>query len=183
MKFNKLLCVKRSEIEGSAAYEHAMRDGTIEGVSIRVTSASRGPGWEIIQLGKRSLHDADSTEPLETSAFMVAPREPYVDELTRHRFTHQIFIPVTGPILAVSGESTTENPDEPDLRRTVLVPVIPGEGVLLKRGAWHTLPFTFEREVVCMSVMHRETVAAYHDIRDLLAERWVGVVRWSDPSA
>jgi hypothetical protein len=61
-----------------------------------------------------------------------------------------------------------------------MVPVEPGEAVELSKGAWHTLPFTFTSKSLGLSVMHRESLDSYHDVRDLAAEGWVGILKWRD---
>lgn len=182
MKFNKHLCATRSEIEGATAYERATSRNEIEGVPIAITSSRKGPGWYVAAADTVPLRDERTSEPLETSAFRIVPRAPYIDELTRHRTTLQVFLPLTGPILAVAGEGREDDPDQPDLRKTVLVPVHPGEAIVIDRGTWHTLPFTFVSEVMCMSVMHRESLDSYHDVRDILVSGAVGMVRWNDPA-
>ena len=181
MKFNKHLCATRSEIEGPAAYELGIARQELEGVPIAVENARKGAGWWVARADTVALRDERTSEPLEASAFRIVPRAPYIDELTRHRTTLQVFLPLTGAILAVAGGSREDDPDQPDLRRTVLVPVQPGEAIVIDRGTWHTLPFTFVSEVLCMSVMHRESLDSYHDVRDVLVSGAVGVVRWNDP--
>jgi hypothetical protein len=41
----------------------------------------------------------------------------------------------------------------------------------------------FAAPVVGLSVMHREALDAYHDVRDLPAAGWVGVLALHDPVA
>jgi ureidoglycolate hydrolase len=181
MKFNKHLCAVRSEIEGPAAYRQAIERHEIEAIPIVATAARKGQGWWVAAATAVPLRDERATEPLEISAFSISPRAAYVDELTRHRTTLQVFLPLTGALLAVAGEGRAEEPEQPDLLRTVLIPVHPGEAIVIERGTWHTLPFAFVSDVLCLSVMHRESLDTYHDVRDVLTSGAVGVLAWTDP--
>lgn len=176
MKFNRERTATRSELEGLEVYEAAFRTGQLERVDVPVADGTEEPGiWRVLPLEEVSYRDDAATEPLEISEVVIEPRELVVDELTRHRGTPQLFVPVTGSFGAVvaAGRSDGAAPDPDTLR---IVPVTPGYAIEVGRGTWHTLPFSFATRVVGLSVMHREELDAYHDVRDLAAEGWVGVV-------
>jgi ureidoglycolate hydrolase len=111
---------------------------------------------------------------------VIEPRAPVIDELTRHRHTPQLFVPITGQIMGVVAASQHDDDSKPDPHRIVMVPVSPGEVLEVAPGTWHTLPFAFVTNVLCLSVMHREDLDSYHDVRDLAAEGWIGVLEWLD---
>lgn len=182
MKFNRERTAVRSDLEGLAAYRRAIQDGSLLEVRFRPTpERTHLPYWSVGPVETLSLNDKEASQPLEVSAFLIRERAAVVDELTRHRYTHQVFIPVTGSVLGVVGQSRPDNPEQPDSDRLEAVSVRPGEGLWVGRGTWHTLPFTFTQQVVCLSVMHREDLDSYHDVRDLVAAGWVGFLDWNDP--
>lgn len=184
MKFHKARTARASPIEGVEAYERAFADGTLRRVVVTPCEIDgEPPTWRRTPLAGLELRDDDATEPLEVSDVAIRPRALVVDELTRHRFTHQVFIPVTAPFMAVVAPSRSDDPDSPDAERLRMVPVAPGEAFVVGRGAWHTLPYVFSHEVLGLSVMHRETLDAYHDVRDLATEGWIGVLGLHDPAA
>lgn len=182
MKFNKAHTATRSPLEGLDAYDQAFRAGTLRKVSLYPSTDSSHPGvWEKLQLRGFSWKGDVEKEPLEVAAFHILPRGLVIDELTRHRKTDQVFVPVTGPLMAVAGPSLEEDPDMPDPDRLSLVAIRPGEAIRVKASTWHTLPFAIVHEVTCMSIIQRETMDAYHDLRDLAAAGWVGIPTWADP--
>lgn len=184
MKFNRDRTSVRSDLEGIADYRRAIKDGSLLEVRLRQTSErSNLPYWSVGQVETFCLNDEKAGQPLEVSAFVIRERAAIVDELTRHRYTHQVFIPITGSVLGVVGQSCPGNPDQPDSNGLQVVSVRPGEGLWVGRGTWHTLPFTFTQQVACLSVMHREDLDSYHDVRDLAVAGWVAFLDWVDPSS
>lgn len=183
MKFHKHRTSRTSAIEGVEAYERAFAVGTLRRVVVTPCAAhGERPTWQRTSLTDVALRDDDAAEPLEVSNVAIEPRALIVDELTRHRSTLQIFIPVTGPFMAVVAPSRPDDRDAPDAERLRMVPVAPGEAFVVGRGIWHTLPYVFSQQVLGLSVMHRETLDAYHDVRDLAAEGWIGVLALNDPA-
>jgi ureidoglycolate hydrolase len=184
MKFNRERTAERSDLIGPADYRIAIQSGILEEVRIQPTrERGRLPYWSVGKIESLSLFDEEASHPIEVSAFVIRERAAIVDELTRHRFTHQIFIPITGSILGIVGQSSLANPDHPDRSCLEVVSVRPGEGLWIGRGTWHTLPFAFTQEVACLSVMHREDLDSYHDVRDLAVAGWIAVLEWTDPSS
>lgn len=184
MKFNRERTAVSSGLEGIADYRGAIQRGDLREVRIQpTTERGRLPFWCVGPVEALSLIDSAAAAPLEVSAFVIQERAAVVDELTRHRYTHQLFIPITGSILGVVGRSRSDNPEEPGCDDLEVVAVRQGEALLVGRGTWHTLPFVFTQQVVCLSVMHREDLDSYHDIRDLAAAGWVAFLEWADPSS
>jgi ureidoglycolate hydrolase len=136
--------------------------------------------WRLISVLNVDFRDGLNTMPLEVSSMVIKPRSPVVDELTRHRHTPQLFVPITGQIMGVVAVNEDDDDSKPDRNQICMVPVSPGEALEVGPGTWHTLPFAFVQEVVCLSVMHREDLDSYHDVRDLAVEGWIGVLEWSD---
>lgn len=181
MKFHKERTAIRSNIEGIEAYRKCFLNGELISVPVRSTNTlEQANVWRVLSVSDIEFRDTDSTTPLEVSSVVIKPRAAVVDELTRHRFTRQVFIPITGPILGVVAASKPDDPDKPDPNQITMVPTSPGKAFEVGMGAWHTLPFTFASEVLCLSVMHRADLDSYHDVRDLAAEGWIGVVEWLD---
>jgi ureidoglycolate hydrolase len=182
MKFHGSRTAVRSPLECMGAYRAAFADGRLRAVAVRYTiETGRNGVWRRLPVEAVRFRDDGSRLPLEVGGFIIAPRASVVDELTRHRSTPQVFVPVTGPILAAVAPSRADAPDRPDPERVELVPVRPGEAIEVGVGTWHTLPFAPVGDVVCMSIMHREELDAYHDVRDLAAEGWIGLPEWIDP--
>jgi ureidoglycolate hydrolase len=151
-------------------------------VAVSIEDAAENPGvWTRFAMSGFRWRSETTKEPLEITAFPIKLRALVIDELTRHRSTDQIFIPLTGSLLVVAGPSREDDPDRPDPQQLRMLPVQVGEAVNVHTGTWHTLPFALVREVVCISVMHREDLDSYHDIRDLAAEGWIGIPCWRDP--
>ena len=184
MKFNKDRTAIRSSIEGLEQYEREFASGKLKRVLLFPSTEAQVQGvWEKIRLVDFAWKERSSTEPLEVIAMRIRPRCLVIDELTRHPNTDQIFIPVTAGFLAVAGASSAEDPDNPDPGSLHVVPVAPGEAINIKAGTWHTLPFALPHEVVCLSVMRREDLNTYHDLRDLAAAGWVALPMWRDPAS
>lgn len=182
MKFNKERTAVRSSLEGLEQYEAAFRSEDLRKVVLYPTSEMEMCGvWEKIHLEEFSWRERSSTEPLEVVAMKIRPRCLVIDELTRHPNTDQVFIPVTAGLLAVAGGSFATDPNNPDPARLDIIPICLGEAIRIKAGTWHTLPFAILQEVVCLSVMRRESLDTYHDLRDLAAAGWVAVPVWKDP--
>jgi len=183
MKFNKQHTAVQSPLEGLAQYELAFQSGALTRVTIYPSvDARQVPGvWEKIPLNGFEWKERASTEPLEVIAMRIRPRCAVIDELTRHRHTDQVFIPVTAGFLAVAGASLSTDPDNPDPHSLNLIPVVPGEAINIKAGTWHTLPFAAVQDLICISVMRREDLESYHDLRDLPAAGWVAIPSWPDP--
>ena len=183
MKFNRERTAIRSDLEGLSDYRRAIQSGSLLEVRICPTSERNHlPYWSVGPVETLPLNDKEASQPLEVSAFVIKERSPVVDELTRHRYTHQVFIPITGSVLGVVGRSCSGNLEQPDSDCLEVVSVRAGEGLWVGRGTWHTLPFTFTQQVICLSVMHREDLDSYHDVRDLAASGWVAFLDWIDPS-
>lgn len=182
MKFNRDRTAVRSDLNGLYDYRDAIKCGNLLEIRIRPTvERSRMPYWRVAQVETLiPLGDNEANHPLEVSAFVIGERAAVVDELTRHRYTHQVFIPITGSILGVVCRCSA-SPEQPDSSNLEIVSVRPGEALFVGQGTWHTLPFAFTEPVVCLSVMHREDLDSYHDVRDLAAAGWVAFVEWSDP--
>ena len=181
MKFHKERTATKSLLEGLQVYRTAIQEGQLIQVPIFPSSEQAQPGiWRRLDVREIRARDEDNTQPLEISDAIVKPRAMIVDELTRHRTTHQIFVPITGPVMVVVAPSLAMNNSEPDPARTVMVPISPGQACDVARGTWHTLPFSFVQEVTCLSIMHRDDLDSYHDVRDLPACGWVGFLEWND---
>lgn len=178
MKFNTDRTVTRSPLSGVASYLTAIAAGQLRSVQVRVTQTD-APGWRrtsACDLHRSARKDA---EPLEVSGFVVRPRALVIDELTRHRSTAQAFVPLDGP-LVVALASPRIDSDDPDPDLTSAVAIEPGEFVDVLPGTWHTLPFAFTHPTRVLSIMNRDSLDGYHDVRDLPAAGWVGWVTWDD---
>lgn len=181
MKFNKKLTINSSQIEGVQAYRKAAQLEKLEIITVEPTKQTTRPGaWSVFDLDSAKLFDKEAQDPLEITAFPLRPRSLVIDELTRHRFTSQFFIPVIGGILTAVIKPDSEDEKDPNRQNLQVVPVLPGQCIEINRGTWHTLPFAVIHEVKCLSVMHRESLNSYHDIRDLSALGWVSMIEWSD---
>lgn len=182
MKFHKERTAIRSPLEGLSAYESAFTSGELRKVTLTPTAERRAPSgsWRVLNLVDVRFKEEESIEPLEISGMTIPPRALVVDELTRHRSTRQVFVPVTGSYLAVAAESLSDDPEHPDPSTLVMVSVSPGEAFEVGVGTWHTLPYSFG-DVGGLSIMHRESLDSYHDVRDLAAEGWVAVLGFVDP--
>src|SRR6266404_4170206 len=179
MKFHKGRTAIRSPIEGTKAYYDAFVSGELRRVSILSADGSvQQNDWRRISVVDLTFRDGESRLPLEISSMIIEPRASVVDELTRHRHTPQLFVPITGQIMGVVAPSRKDDEDRPDPERIVMVPVCPGEALEVAAGTWHTLPFAFVNKIICLSVMHRDELDSYHDVRDLAAEGWIGVPEW-----
>ena len=75
-----------------------------------------------------------------------------------------------------------DDPEHPDPSTIAMVPVSPGEAFEVGVGTWHTLPYSIT-DVAGLSIMHRESLDSYHDVRDLAAEGWVAVLGFLDPNS
>lgn len=182
MKFNKTLTASRSPIEGLEEYEKAFQSGNLRKIAVYPTAERAMPGiWEKFVLDGVVWRDAPAAERLEVTAMRIRPRSLVIDELTRHPTTDQVFIPVTAGFLAVAGPSLPTDPTNPDPDCLNIIPVLPGEAINIKAGAWHTLPFAMVQDFVCLSVMYQQDLDAYHDLRDLAASGWVAIPNWRDP--
>lgn len=184
MKFNKELATTSSSVEGMALYEKAFAEGTLRRVTVAPTTLRTcGDLWRVFPIEDDAEYgDKSAPEPLEISGMIIPPRAFVVDELTRHNTTAQLFIPVSGSLIAVAAASCPDDPDSPDPDSLAFIPVRPGEVFEVGIGTWHTLPFSFVHPVHGLSVMNRENLNAYHDIRDLTVEGWVGVLAIPDPA-
>lgn len=182
MKFNKERTAVRSPLEGIEQYEGAFHSGALKKVLVSPSQDRQVPGvWEKIRLEGFAWKERDSSEPLEVIAMRIRTRSLVIDELTRHPNTDQVFIPVTGPFLAVAGSSLISDPANPDPQSLSVIPVAPGEAINIKAGTWHTLPFATITDLICLSVMRCEHLDTYHDLRDLAAAGWVAIPHWIDP--
>lgn len=182
MKFNKERTSIRSSLETIKDYEDAFLSGALRKIIIYPSDSSASAGvWEKIRLDGFSYGQETSTRPMEVISMRIRPRCLLVDELTRHPNTDQIFIPITAGLLAVAGTSLQTDPANPDPSSLMAIPVAQGEAINIKAGAWHTLPFAILQDVICISVMHREDLDSYHDLRDLPAAGWVAFPTWKDP--
>jgi ureidoglycolate hydrolase len=132
--------------------------------------------WHRRRVSGQRFVDVLSSAPIDIEGFTVKPRAAFIDELTRHVETTQYFIPISGPILSPVAPSCNNDPDQPDPERLVTVRVLPGEAIEIARGAWHTLPFALSVPVACISIVHRLPDGVYHDVRDLPAHGWIGIV-------
>lgn len=181
MKFHKDRTAIRSPLEGVAAYREAFATGVLRPVSVFPAEASECPGvWRRLSVADLKYGDEYSEAPLEVSEARITPRAAVVDELTRHRLTYQTFVPVNGPVMVVVAPSKEDDKEKPDPLQITMVPALPGEGVEIAAGTWHTLPFAFASEVLCLSIMHRAELDSYHDVRDLAVEGWIGILEWKD---
>lgn len=184
MKFNKDRTATRSSIEGLEQYEREFAVGTLRKVVLFPSVESQVQGvWEKSRLEGFAWKERSAAEALEVIAMRIRPRCLVIDELTRHPNTDQVFIPVTAGFLAVAGASSVGDPDNPDPASLNVIPVAQGEMINIKAGTWHTLPFAMLHEVVCLSVMRREDLNTYHDLRDLAAAGWVALPMWQDPES
>jgi ureidoglycolate hydrolase len=183
VKFHKQRTLVTSPLEGSDAYRAAFRAGALREIPVTPTDRRRAVSgaWRTLSLAELRIVETNGGEPLEVSDISIVPRALVVDELTRHRSTPQIFVPVTGVFVAVAAESRPDDDDRPDPRTLVMVPVAPGEAFEVGTGTWHTLPYVFAHPVVGLSIMRRDKLDAYHDVRDLAAEGWIGCLSVSDP--
>lgn len=182
MKFHKERTAIKSDIEGIVAYEKAFIDGRLLPCPIyQVNAKEQSTIWRKMSVAEIKYRDEANREPLEISEVYIKPRAAIVDELTRHRNTFQVFLPITGEILVVVAPSKPDDNENPDPSQIIMVPVRPGEAVEVCAGTWHTLPFALVSEVVGLSIMHREHLDSYHDVRDLTALGWVGLLKWIDP--
>ncbi len=182
MKFHKERTAIKSQIEGMAAYEKAFNDGRLVPYPIYQAKNKEQSGiWRKITIADIKYRDEANREPLEISDVYIKPRAPILDELTRHRNTFQVFLPITGEILVVMAPSKQDDSENPDPNQIVMVPAKPGEAVEVCAGTWHTLPFAFVSDVIGLSIMHREHLDSYHDVRDLAALGWIGLLKWKDP--
>jgi len=182
VKFNKERTAIRSPLEGLDQYEDAFRCGELKKVLLRPSLEREVQGvWEKLSLESFAWKEESSAEPLEVIAMRIRPRGLLIDELTRHPHTDQVFIPITAGFLAVAGSSFADDPHNPDPASLNVVPVAQGEAINIKAGTWHTLPFAGFQDLVCLSVMRREDLNTYHDLRDLAAAGWVAFPTWTDP--
>jgi len=182
VKFNRDRAAVRSDLEGIQSYREAIGRGELFAAQLRPAFLrSRDPFWSVEEIKCIDFLDAEAIHPLEVSGFQIEERAAVIDELTRHRHTQQVFVPITGPILGIVGSSSADDPDQPDRAGLDAVVVRPGEGLVIKRGTWHTLPLSFLQPVACLSIMHRESLDSYHDIRDLVAAGWIALLEWTDP--
>lgn len=181
MKFHKSRTKTKSNIDGLKNYLELSQKQEIRIIEIRLTSQPEIKFWQKISITDINIVDQRKIEPLEISHVEFRIREPVVDELTRHKNTDQFFIPITGPITAVVARNIGQNEGMPDNKNIFMVNVIPGEVLVIKKGVWHTLPFTFSQDSNGLSVMYRDKLENYHDVRDLVVEGWVGLLSWEDP--
>jgi ureidoglycolate hydrolase len=182
MKFNKERTAVKSPLTGLQQYELACAAGKLRKVVVPPSEHSAVPGiWEKVPVHELSWKETKGSEPLEVLAMRIRPRELVVDELTRHPNTDQVFVPITGPFMAVAGQSMADDPDSPSPEGLSIIPVQIGEAINIKAGTWHTLPFATTGILVCLSIMHRESLDTYHDLRDLVAVGWIAVPSWPDP--
>jgi ureidoglycolate hydrolase len=182
MKFHKQRTGIRSPIEGAAAYAEAFQRGELERIAVLPASKSEEPGvWSRIPVTEVKVRQASGSQPLEMSVFSLRPRSAIIDELTRHRETWQVLFPIIGSILVAVGPSMAGDSDRPDPTQLRVVELNPGSAIRIEIGTWHTLPFCFSSNVICTSIMHREDLDSYHDVRDLAAEGWIGFLEWPDP--
>jgi ureidoglycolate hydrolase len=182
MKFYKTLTVHRSPLEGLEQYENSFALGELRRVKVYPSETGGIEGiWKKIKLEQFDWSTAFSERQVEVLAMRIRPRGLVIDELTRHRNTDQIFVPITAPILAIAGPSYALDQSLPDPDALLAVPVQPGEAINIHAGTWHTLPFALVGDLICMSVMYREDLNTFHDLRDLAACGWVGIPTWRDP--
>lgn len=180
MKFHKNRVKTQPTVEGFDNYIKLSNENKLALVPVRLCSDFESLNfWRKVPVETVEIIDQRLPEPLEISKVIFQPREPIVDELTRHQSTFQIFLPITGSISAVVTKSTTTG--HPDRDSAIMVNVSPGEAFIVERGTWHTLPFSFHQKCVGLSIMYRDTLENYHDVRDLVVEGWVGVLTWDNP--
>lgn len=180
-KFHKDRTATSSPLEGALAYAQALSRGELSRVGIRPTSDRSRPGvWRLLSVEEIDYQHLVGKQPLEVSSVRIRPRAPLLDEVTRHRNTFQTFVPITGSFIAVACPSSEEDSSRPDPKAVEAIPVLLGEGIEIGEGTWHTLPFVFAGEVLGLSIMHREDLHSYHDVRDLVAEGWIGYIEWPD---
>jgi len=184
MKFNKDRTAQRSPMEGLEEYEAAFVAGRLRKVPVYPSVYDEVPGvWSKLRIADFSWVGPRSGQPLEAVGMRIRMRAFLIDEVTRHRNTDQVFIPISKGILAVAGASLSASTNEPDPDGLNLVPVEPGEAIRISAGTWHTLPFSMLGDTICMSVMLFENLDNYHEVRDLSAAGWVGVLNVTDPSS
>jgi ureidoglycolate hydrolase len=181
MKFNVSLAATSTDLHGLADYEAAISDGRLRPVRRTLTHDRHGDGWQVMAIEDdvEYMRAADGDEPLEVGGMRIELRALVVDELTRHQATEQLFIPVSGPFVVPVAVSSPGQ-DEPDPESLTMIVVRPGEIFCVGRGTWHTLPFTLTEPVQGLSVMRREDLVSYHDVRDLTVAGWVGMLYWQD---
>lgn len=181
MKFHKKITAINSPIEGDLAYRKAIQNGLLKEMKLYPTLKDSEEGvWKKIDVSTINIVDSRDKEPLEITDATIHPRALILDELTRHRHTFQLFVPITGSFMAVVSPSIQNDESRPDMNRVDIIPVHPGEAIYIEQGSWHTLPFTFTGIVKSLSIMHREDLNSYHDVRDLAAEGWIGYVNLLD---
>lgn len=115
MRFNKGRTSVRGSLEGLEEYERTIQAGTLREITVYpcVEREVRGV-CKKLRLEEFPWREKSSQGPLEVLAMRIRPRCPPVDELTRHPNTDQVFIPVTGALLAVAGSSSTGDQNNPD---------------------------------------------------------------------
>lgn len=183
MKFHEQRTVIKSPLNSIIDYRQAIRAGALRGVPVQMADADEVPGvWRRMSVREINARDTQNREPLEVKGANVAPRKAIVDELTRHQSTFQFFVPLTGSMMMVVAPSSDREANQPDPSRISMVPVRVGQAIEVCRGTWHTLPFVFAESVLWLSIMHRDSLDGYHDVRDLAAAGWIGFLEWIDPA-
>jgi ureidoglycolate hydrolase len=178
MKFNANLTKHKSHIAGLEACRAAANAGEIKRYllsGVAPTIEGRDGFWRRVDVQKLEIEGNfdPSVGPLIVEGMVIKPREPVLEELTRHHQTAQAFIPCDRPIIVATARSYP-NEDQPDPGTVQLVPCVPGEAIIVEKSIWHTLPFSFVTPVKVLTVVHRLPLDTYHDVRDLPAEGWFG---------
>lgn len=184
MKFNKNRTALRSSFEGLEQYDTAFVKGLLRKVNVYPSICDAVPGiWSKLRVGEFTWVGPRTGQPLEAVGMRIRTRAFLIDEVTRHRNTDQIFIPINKGVLAVAGASLYTPTNEPDPDGLNVISIEPGEAIRINAGTWHTLPFAMFGETICMSVMLFEDPDDYHDVRDISAAGWVGVLNMKDPNS
>lgn len=184
MKFAAKLTKRKSEIAGLDACRASAEAGTIKRYVLPPLDATvEGAGGFWRRVDACHIQIEGESDPavgaLVVEGMLLRPREPVLEELTRHKQTMQAFIPCNGPILVPVVRSSARDDEQPDPLSAQIVPCVPGEAIIVEKGIWHTLPFTFVGMVKTITVVHRLPPETYHEVRDLPAEGWFGEIVWS----
>lgn len=178
MKFHTSRTATRSSVSGFDAYVAEIAAGRLRGVDLPVRTVG-SPRPHVLAATALSVALLDGATVDDVDGFVIEPRAFVLDEVTRHRQTPQLFVPLDGPVVAVAipGQDGEEEPNE---RLASAEVVLPGELVRIPSFAWHTLPFALAGPVRILTVIGPSSQDDYHDVRDLAASGWVGWLRWFD---
>ncbi|MCH1879217.1 ureidoglycolate lyase [Alcaligenes ammonioxydans] len=81
-------------------------------------------------------------------------QDPSITTLENHLLTQQALIPLTGEVIHIVAQSTPEG--GPDLKTLKAFRIIPGQGVCMRPGCWHSSRVA-GKEVTCLMLTRLST--------------------------